>query len=72
MFCRNFVINYFPKFYYIGNFLFHPKKGASIVLCTKVKGIELPYLSLLSSLQPGCYVKQSLSYYGDCIKPGCP
>ena len=48
MFCRNLEINSFPKFYYIGNYLFHPKKGASIVFHTKVKGIELPYLSPVS------------------------
>lgn len=40
-------------------FFFHPKKGASIVLHTKVRGIELPYLYPIHSCLPrGCYNKQ--------------
>lgn len=73
MLCRLSETNSFPEFYYIGNYLFHPKKSASIVLHTKVKRIELPCLYPISSVSSQAVISnKSLFHYGDCIKPGCP
>lgn len=73
MLCRLSETNSFPtKFYYIGNYLlFILKKVLQLSFTQKWRGLNSCLYPVSSSLQPGCYIKQSLSHYGDCIKPGC-